>query len=211
MTSTETEPTPVEVQIGGLLDALHASQQKPDPRFTVASLIAALGVHSHIVVILVFSVLNMVPGPPGYGGTIAFAMIGIALAMLVNAPLTLPGWIRRRKLPAKALMRVTKLFARMAGLMGRFSRPRLKMASAPALRPALALFVIAVSLPMMLPIPFINAVPNTGICILCLGWINRDAFVIVAGIVIALVGLTIAGAAIWGAWHLANAAVGAVQ
>ena len=64
---------------------------------------------------------------------------------------------------------------------------------------------------MMLPIPFINAIPNTGICILCLGWINRDAVVIIAGIVIALLGLAIAAAAIWGVWHLANAAVGAVQ
>ncbi|WP_338609013.1 exopolysaccharide biosynthesis protein [Pelagibacterium nitratireducens] len=211
MTSTEAEPTPVEVQIGGLLEALHASQQKPDPRFTVASLIAALGVHSHIVVILVFSVLNMVPGPPGYGGTIAFAIIGFSIAMLIGAPLTLPGWIRRRKLPAKALMRVTKLFARMAAAMARVSRPRYLLVSAPVFQPVLALFIIAVSLPMMLPIPFINAIPNAGICVLCLGWINRDAVVIIAGIVLALVGLTIAGAAIWGVWHLANAAVGAVQ
>jgi hypothetical protein len=211
MTSTQTDPTPVEIQIGGLLQALDASQKKPDPRFTVASLISALGVHAHIVVILVLSVLNMVPGPPGYGGTIAFAIIGISLAMLFNRPLTLPGWIRRRKLPATALRRVTKLFARMAAAMGRISRPRFTFVSAPALQPALALFIIAVSLPMMMPIPFINAVPNTGICILCLGWINRDAVVIVAGIVIALVGLAVAAAAIWGVWHLANAAIGAVQ
>ena len=211
MTVTETGPTPVEVQIGGLLEALHASPQKPDPSCTVASLISALGVHSHIVVILVFSVLNMVPGPPGYGGTIAFAIIGFSIAMLFNAPLTLPGWIRRRKLPAKALMRVTKLFARMAAAMGRFSRPRFTFVSTPALQPLLAVFIIVVSLPMMLPIPLINAVPNTGIAILCLGWINRDAFVIIGGIVVALLGLSIAAAAIWGVWHLANVAVGAVQ
>ncbi|WP_417583646.1 exopolysaccharide biosynthesis protein [Pelagibacterium sp.] len=211
MTSTERDLTPVEVQIGGLLEALKASQERPDPRFTVASLIAALGVHSHIVVILVFSVLNMVPGPPGYGGTIAIAIIGFSIAMMLNAPLTLPGWVRRRKLPARALMRVAELFARMAAAMGRFSRPRFTFVSARALQPVLALFIIAVSLPMMLPIPLINAIPNTGICILCLGWINRDAFVIIAGIIVALLGLSVAAAAIWGVWHLANAAVGAVQ
>ena len=108
-------------------------------------------------------------------------------------------------------MRVTKLFARMAAAMARVSRPRYLLVSAPVFQPVLALFIIAVSLPMMLPIPFINAIPNAGICVLCLGWVNRDAVVIIAGIVLALVGLTIAGAAIWGVWHLANAAVGAVQ
>lgn len=211
MTSTARGPTHVEVQIGVLLRALEASHAEEQARFTVNQLIAALGTSSHILVILFFSVLNMVPGPPGYGGTIAIAIIGFAIAMMADAPLVLPGWVGQRRLPVKALMRVTDLFARIARSVGKLSRPRLTMMSAPALRPFLGLFIIAVSLPMMLPIPFINAVPNVGICILCLGWINRDALAIMVGIVVALIGLGIAGLAIWGAYHLANVAFEAVQ
>lgn len=211
MATTAREPTPVEVQIGVLLEAIEVSQTRDNPRFTVSGLIAALGLSSHILVILVFSVLNMVPGPPGYGGTIAAAIIGFSIAMILGAPLTLPGWIRRRRLPVRALLKMTELFARIARLVGRFSRPRMTMLSAPAMRPVLGVFIIMVSLPMMLPIPFINAVPNAGICVLCLGWINRDAIVIVLGAAIALIGLGIAGLAIWGAYQLGMAAIEAVQ
>lgn len=211
MTSTARGPTPVEVQIGAVLAALKASHAQDQPHFTVNQLIAALGTGSHILVILFFSVLNMVPGPPGYGGTLAAAIIGFSIAMIADTPLALPGWVGRRRLPVKALMRVTALFARIARFVGKVSRPRLLMVSAPALRPVLGLFIIAVSLPMMLPIPLINAVPNVGICILCLGWINRDAVAIMLGVVVALIGLGIAGLAIWGAYQLANVAFEAVR
>ncbi|WP_158541560.1 exopolysaccharide biosynthesis protein [Pelagibacterium lacus] len=211
MATTARDPTPVEVRIDTLLDAIAVSQTKANPRFTVSSLIAALGTRSHVLVILVFSVLNMVPGPPGYGGTMAFAIIGFSLAMIIGHPLRLPGWIRRRRLPVKALLRMTELFSRIARLVGRFSRPRLTLLSAAPMRPLLGAFIIVISLPMMLPVPFINAVPNTGICILCLGWVNRDAVLIGLGIAVALIGLAIAGLAILGGYHLASAAIEAVQ
>lgn len=209
MVSTAREPTPVEVQISALLEALKAPRTQG--HFTVAELIAALGTSSHILVILVFSVLNMVPGPPGYGGTIAMAIIGFAIAMIMNAPIALPHWIGDRRLPVRALTRMAGLFVRIAKFIGRFSRPRLARLSVPSMRPVLGLFIIAVSLPMILPVPFINAVPNVGICVLCLGWLNRDALVIIFGMIVALIGLGIAGLAIWGSYHLVNAAIEATQ
>ena len=211
MVPTVGEPTPVEAQISALLEALKATRAQQQPCFTVAELIAALGPSSHILVILVFSVLNMIPGPPGYGGTVAIAIIGFAIAMIMNAPITLPHWIGDRHLPVRALRRVAGLFAGIARFIGRFSRPRLIKLSAPSMRPVLGLFIIAVSLPMILPVPFINAVPNVGICVLCLGWLNRDALMIIFGMIIAMIGLGIAGLAIWGSYQLLNAAIGAMQ
>lgn len=209
----ETAPrgtTPVEVQIDALLAALEASRAAEESaRFTVNTLITVLGPSSHIVVLLVFSVLNMIPGPPGYGETLAVVMVGFALAMLVDAPIRLPVWLGERQLPVGALLRMTGLFARIARFVGRFSRPRLVALSAPAARPFLAVFIIIVSLPMTLPIPLINAVPNVGICVLCLGWINRDAVAVIAGALIAIAGFVLACLAIWGAYHLVIVAIGA--
>lgn len=211
MESTARAKTPVEVQISALLAALEASHAADDPRFTVADLIGTLGTSSHILVILVFSVLNMIPGPPGYGGTVAIAIIGFSLALIAGGPLRLHPWIGKRRLPLRALLRMAGLFARIARFVGRFSRPRLSWLSAPATRPLLGVFIILVSLPMMLPIPFINAVPNVGICVLCLGWLNRDGLAVIAGIVVALLGLAIAALAIWGAVHLVGAALEAAR
>lgn len=204
-------PTPVEHQIRVLREALASSHASEQARFTLADLIAALGTGSHILVILVFSVLNMIPGPPGYGGTVALAIVFFAATLALGAPLRLHPWLGQRRLPVRALLRVTGLFARIAAFFGRFSRPRLRFLSAPATTPLLALFIIAVSLPMMVPIPFINAVPNLGICIMCLGWINRDGLAVIAGVGVALIGLLIAGLAIFGAYHLVNAALDAAR
>ena len=203
--------TPVETQIGALREALEATTASHEDGFTVAHLIGVLGVHSHMLVLLVFSVLNMIPGPPGYGESLAVAMVGFAVAMLLDAPLALPRWLGERKLPVQALLRVAGVFGRVAGFIGRFSKPRLLVFSAPFLRPALAVFIIVVSVPMALPIPLINAVPNVGLAVLCLSWLNRDGIGVVLGIVIAMIGLGIAVAAIWGAYQLIVLAMGAVS
>lgn len=203
--------TPVEMQIGALREALEAATTGHEGGFTVAHLIAVLGTRSHMLVLLVFSVLNMIPGPPGYGESLAVAMVGFAVAMLLDAPLTLPRWLGERRLPVQALLRVAGVFGRVAGFIGRFSRPRLLALSAPMLRPGLAVFIIIVSVPMALPIPLINAVPNVGLAVLCLSWLNRDGIGVVLGLLVALVGLGIAVGAIWGAYHLVVLAMGAIS
>jgi len=66
-----------------------------------------------------------------------------------------------------------------------------------------------VSLPMVLPIPFINAVPNTGIAVICVSRINRDGVGVLLGMLIAVIGLGIAGGAIWAAISLAQTVLAA--
>ena len=201
--------TPVEAQLGDIIGALEAVALRPEADFTVGELIGLLGASSHILVILVFSVLNMIPGPPGYGGTMALAIIAFSIAMIAGAPLRLHPWIAARRLPVKTMLGVVTRLAGLARLIGRFSRPRFLLLSAPSMRPALGAFIIVVSAPMIVPIPFINAVPNVGICVLCLGWINRDGLGIIGGALIGFMGFVIACLAIWGVYELVNAAIGA--
>jgi len=207
--TTTSSLTPVEAQLGDIIGALEAVALRENADFTAGELIALLGASSHILVILVFSVLNMIPGPPGYGGTMALAIMAFSVAMIAGAPLRLPSWIGERRLPVKTMLGVVTRLATLARIIGRFSRPRLLMLTMPAMRPLLGLFIIAVSAPMIVPIPFINAVPNVGICVLCLGWINRDGLGVIAGALIGFLGFVIACLAIWGVYELVNAAIGA--
>jgi hypothetical protein len=190
--------SPVESSIAAIADKVRDSDG-----LTAGGLVALLGHSSYPLVILVLSVLNMLPGPPGYGGTLAITMISVTIATLLGRPLQLGGWIGHRKLPEKLLHRMVGQMQWFAGLVARVSRPRLQQLTGPKTQLPTAIFVLLVSLPMIIPIPFINAVPNTGIAVICVSRINHDGLGVVIGGCIALVGLGIAGFAIWGASMLA--------
>jgi len=192
--------SPVEASVAAIAGKVRSSDN-----LTAGGLVALLGQASYPLVILVLAVLNMIPGPPGYGGTIAITIISVTVMTLLGRPLRLGGWVGRRALPEKLLNRMMKQMQWFAGLVARVSRPRLLSLTGPRTQLPTAIFILLVSLPMMLPIPFINAVPNTGIAIICVSRINHDGLGVLLGIVVALIGLAIAGGAIWGVAMLAGA------
>lgn len=190
--------SPVEASVSSI-----AEKVRQTDAITAGGLVELLGNASYPLVILVLSVLNMLPGPPGYGGTLAIAIISITVTTLLRRPLRLGGWIGARALPPRLLDRMMGQMQWFAGLVARVSRPRLALLTGPRTELPTAIFILLVSLPMVLPIPFINAVPNTGIAVICVSRINRDGLGVMLGGVIALVGLAIAAGAIWGATMLA--------
>lgn len=195
--------SPVEARVAAIAERVSQADS-----ITAGELVELLGNASYPMVILVLSVLNMIPGPPGYGGTIALAIITATIARLLGRPLRLGGWIGRRVLPERLLDRMVRQMQWLARVIAGISRPRLRQLTGPGSERLTGAFILLVSLPMVLPIPFINAVPNTGIAVICVSRINRDGLGVLLGGVIALVGLAIAGFAIWGAVMLARSVLG---
>lgn len=195
--------SPVEARVAAIAERVSQADS-----ITAGKLVELLGNASYPMVILVLSVLNMIPGPPGYGGTIALAIITATIARLLGRPLRLGGWIGRRVLPERLLDRMVRQMQWLARFIAGISRPRLRQLTGPGSERLTGAFILLVSLPMVLPIPFINAVPNTGIAVICVSRINRDGLGVLLGGVIALVGLAIAGFAIWGAVMLARSVLG---
>lgn len=195
--------SPVEARVAAIAERVSQADS-----ITAGELVELLGNASYPMVILVLSVLNMIPGPPGYGGTIALAIITATIARLLGRPLRLGGWIGRRVLPERLLDRMVRQMQWLARFIAGISRPRLRQLTGPGSERLTGAFILLVSLPMVLPIPFINAVPNTGIAVICVSRINRDGLGVLLGGVIALVGLAIAGFAIWGAVMLARSVLG---
>ena len=195
--------TPVEARVSAI-----AARIKQADGVTADGLIAMLGSASYGMVVLVLSVLNMLPGPPGYGGTIAIIIISTTIARLRGGPLRLHGWIGKRTLPAGMLARLIRQMQWLAALVGKVSRPRLEWQAGPRSEALTGWFILLVSAPMVVPIPFINAVPNVGIAVICVSRINRDGLGVLLGGLIALFGLGIAVAAIWGAVMLGRSVLG---
>lgn len=196
--------TPIEQQIEAMVISVRAAADNADGALSMAELVALLGTHSHTVVILLLSVLSMIWGPPGYAVMLGAAIVFVASLMMLRKPLRLGGWMGQRRLPEKMVTGMLDRLAFLARLLSHLSRPRLEaLAGEGAVMPT-GLLIMLISLPMALPIPFINAVPNVGIAIICVSRINRDGLGVVIGTVIGIVGVGIAIAVFWGVINLAQ-------
>jgi hypothetical protein len=201
---------PVTRHVNRIVVGLRRVARSGEKRLTFDRLVTTLGAQSHRLLILMLTLLNMIPGPPGFGGTIAWIMALVALAMVLGRPIRLPGILGRRKLPLPALVKASEQVARVTAIIARFSKPRLRWLTGERTALPYGIFTIVVGICMTVPVPLINAVPNVGMCILAFGMLNRDGVAVIIGAVVALVGLCIEAALIWGAFHLGMNAVGAM-
>ncbi|KKB11991.1 hypothetical protein VE25_09375 [Devosia geojensis] len=177
---------------------------------TFDRLIEAMGQHAHRLLILMLTLLNMIPGPPGFGGTVAWTTFAVALAMVLNRPIRLPGIIGRRRLPLRPLLKASEQVARVTAIIARFSRPRMRWLTGAAATVPYGIFAMVISVGMTIPIPFVNAVPNVGLCVLAFSMLNRDGVGAVLGTIICLAGLVIEALLIFGVVNLGMAAVDAI-
>jgi hypothetical protein len=191
-----------------IASALRRAAEQDQSHMTLSRLVEVLGSRAHRLLLLVVSLFNMIPGPPGYGGTIAFTTCAIAVGMLMGRPIQLPGIIGKRTLPLDLMIRASDKVVQVAGILARFSRPRLRWLTSSAANTPYAILVIGVSLVMALPVPFINAIPNVGLCIIAFSMLNRDGVGVIVGLVATALGLVAAIAIVFGAFQLGMAALG---
>jgi hypothetical protein len=190
-----------------IVSVLRRLAESGAPKLTFAELIEAMGQKSHRLILVLLTLLNMVPGPPGFGGIIAWTMIAVAVAMLLGRKIRLPGIIGDRRLPVSPLLKGSEIVARVSAIVARVSRPRLRWMTGAIMTVPYAVLVCVVGLVMVVPIPLINAIPNVGLCIVAFAMLNRDGVALVIGLFVTVVGLGIALALLYGVYHLGSAAV----
>ena len=193
-----------------IASSLKRAAEQDQSHMTLSRLVELLGARAHRLLLLVVSLFNMIPGPPGYGGTIAWTTCAIAVALLLGRPIRLPGIIGNRKLPLDLMVKASDQIVKVAAILARFSRPRLRWLTGAAANLPYAILVISVSVVMSLPVPFINAIPNVGLCIIAFSMLNRDGVGVIVGRVATAIGLGAAIAIFVGAFHLGMAAIGAM-
>jgi hypothetical protein len=193
-----------------IVSVLRRLAESGAPKLTFAELIEAMGQKSHRLILLLLTLLNMVPGPPGFGGIIAWTMIAVAVAMLLGRVIRLPGIIGDRRLPVAPLLKGSEVVARVSAVVARISRPRLRWMTGAMMTVPYAVLVVVVGLVMVVPIPLINAIPNVGLCIVAFAMLNRDGVALIVGLITTAIGLAVALALVYGVFHLGAAAVGAL-
>lgn len=188
---------PIIPIVDGVVAQLRERAAKPDAALTCADLLALVGPQSHVLALLLFALLNLLPGPPGYNFLMAVAMFLASVAMLFQRPMTFGPWLGRIPLPIKVIQKLLDALAAIVRWAARISAPRWRGLTGDGARPLVAIAAIALAIVNMAPVPFTNLVPSLGLAIICMGVLNQDGIAVLAGIAIGALGITLAMVAIW--------------
>lgn len=188
---------PIEAVVAGVIGRLRAHAGDLEASLSCNELLALVGPRSHILAILIFSLLNLLPAPPGYNFVMALIIIALCVMLLFKREMKLFGYFGRMKLPVKLVLKLMDVLGRMASWAARISSPRWRGLTGNAVLPAVAISGIVMGLFMLPPIPATNMLPSMGLAIICVGVLNHDGIVVLLGGLIGIAGVIVCGFAVW--------------
>ena len=191
------DEAPIEVVVGGVVERLRAHADQPESTLTCNDLLGLVGVRSHVVAILLFSLLNLIPAPPGYNFVMALIIIALCVSLLLQREMQFRGPVGRMRLPLKVMLKLMDVRGRLANWAARVSSPRWRPLAGQGVLPIVALTGILLGLFMLPPIPATNTLPSIGLAIMCVGILNHDGLVVVTGMLVGIAGAIVCGLAVW--------------
>lgn len=181
---------------------MEAEASGPDAQLTCNDLVRLVGVKSHVLALFIFSLLNTLPAPPGYNFFMGLMMTVMAVMMLIRHEIKLWPALGRVKLPLTLVLKLMEVLGKLAGIIARFSSPRLQLLTGSAALPLIAIMGIILGVSTLPPIPAGNLLPSVAMAVICVGVLNRDGLLVLGGIAVGIVGLIIVAVALYLIWKL---------
>ncbi len=153
---------------------------------TVGDILRGMDGRAFGALLLIFAFPNVLPAPPGLAAVLGLPLIYLSSQMMLGRTPWLPPFIDNRSLSRANFM---ALIARANPLLTRAERllrQRLSFLTSAAAERALGGLCLALSLVLILPIPFGNLMPALAICVIALGILERDGLWIIAGLCVAV-------------------------
>ena len=175
-------PTP---RLSELMDNL--AQACSGEFLTVGEFFLQVSVFGHMLICLLFAIPFLFPAPlPGLSTIFGFVICAVSFQIIVGWEPWLPMSWRAKKIPGKVL---SKIFTGTSWILKRVEKvlkPRLLFISGDSrLVRVTGAVIFVVSLLLSLPMPpGFNAPPALAIVVLCLGSVERDGILIIAGYVL---------------------------
>lgn len=170
---------PVREKLSAILHRL--AEDTSRERISCADLVHAVEDRAFGALLLIFSLPNIIPMPPGASGLLGLPLAFLSGQMMLGGKPWLPAFISSRSVErgafSKVMQRVTPWLAKAEKLL----RPRLLFLTYPAAETVLGVFCFVLSLSIILPIPLGNMLPAVAISLIALGILERDGIWIIAG------------------------------
>lgn len=166
-------------------------------RIAIGDLLDVMQERAFGPLLLIFSLPNVLPTPPGTSAVLGAPLIFLTLQLALGREPWLPRIIADRSIAradfAKFIGRATPWLARAERLL----RPRLGMLAHPPAEYVVGAMTFVLAFVLVLPIPLGNMLPALAICILALGILERDGIWVLAGMIVGVASLGVVSGVIW--------------
>ena len=166
---------------------------------SINDLIAALRNRVFGFGILLFSLPNIFPVPPGIPAACGAVLMLLGLQLAIGREkLWLPQKLGRRTLTRSTLRTITDKSMRYVKWFERFSRPRFDTRATPTASRFVGAMIFVLGLVLLMPFPFLgNMPPGAAACILGLGLVERDGVLVLIGFIASAIALAITFITTW--------------
>lgn len=180
----QTDASPNDAVPPALSQALLAlARDGTSERISLQDLLDGIRAQARPALLILFALPNTVPSLPGISAITGLPLVFLTLQMMLALPVTLPGFIARRSLKRADLLAVMRRTEPWLKKVERILAPRLLFLSTPAAERLAGACCVLLSLLIMAPIPFGNSLPAITIILIALGFLERDGYFVIAGIV----------------------------
>lgn len=160
-------------------------------RVSLSDLLELLGDRALAALLLIFSLPNVIPVPPGASAILGLPMLLVAAQLAFGGRPWLPDFLARRSLSRAQFASVVSKMAPWLARAEKLLRPRWRALAGPVAERLAGALCLVLSLVVFLPVPLGNMLPAFAVCVLCLGLMERDGLCVLCGALIAAVALTV--------------------
>jgi hypothetical protein len=144
------------------------------------------------ILLLVLALPNLIPIPaPGLSAVLGAPLVLFTFQLMLGMKTPwFPDFIARRRVKRADMTQVCARIVPTIERLELISTPRLQFLVRPPADRGIACVCLVLSLMIMMPIPFGNALPALAICLFALGLLQSDGLFVLLGIIATLAGAT---------------------
>lgn len=167
----------------------HLAQLCAGDELTVGEFLLELSVYGHMIICLMFAIPFIFPVPlPGLATIFGFVICMVSFQVIMGWEPWLPSTWRAKKMPSTVSKKMLTATSWILKRIEKFVKPRWMFISENSSFNRIngaVIFVVSVLLSLPMP-PGFNAPPALAIVVLCVGSIERDGLLIIAGYVLSV-------------------------
>lgn len=184
---SDSSPGPLDPILRPASEIVAALGTSTEGSLEIGSILEAFGSRAHALAMLVLALPETVPLPlPSASLILGIPLMAIAVHLsLFGEQSVVPGFIRRRRIPASAMAGLAKYGVPALRALERISQPRWRFLAA---QTRLAgVFCAWLAFILFLPLPLANIAPASCILLISLGLLLRDGLMIALGMMLSAI------------------------
>jgi hypothetical protein len=188
-----------------LRDVVEASRGE---NITIREIVEAFGDRAFGFMLILFSLPNCVPAPPGVAGIVGTPVLIFGIQMMLGHTRPwLPAFILRRSISVATFRRVIDVAEPRLKKLEAYCRPRFTWAFGPLGDRLVGFFAFLVAVSVLIPFPGTNFPPSLALVIASVAVMEEDGILLALGLLVGIAGLAYTVMVTGAAVHLVEAAL----